>query len=177
MANTWTLLCQDSELDTGNVLAGILNAGARVLKIRRVGMLNVQTAAATTSIAEIHLYWLSATATWAGESATTPISHDTSNSALVSVDAGYAGTPATTGTSYDIRRTCWSSDEAAVSADGTDEWEAFVPLNIMWDQGYGDSDLESLTLRQDQMIYLKSVYCGETNGEIDVWIEFTDEAA
>jgi hypothetical protein len=67
----------------------------------------------------------------------------------------------------------WSSDEAAISTGTLDELETFVPLNIIFDAGYGDSNVQPLALRQTQMAMVYNVTGAA--GLLDTWIEFTKE--
>lgn len=152
-------------------MVSILNGGARVLKIKRIGFINNQTAAVTGVIClgEIRRY---TGAGISGHTPITPVSHDTTNSALVSVTIGTLGTP--TGTSTVIRRYIWSSDEPAASTATSDEWECLIPLNIIWDAGYGDLNVQSLTLRLNEMLTIYNV--SGAAGLVDIWVELTDEA-
>jgi hypothetical protein len=99
-------------------------------------------------------------------------SHDSTNTAPTTYDQGNSGT-FSGGTSTALRRTNWSSDEASVSAATMDELECFVPLNIIFDAGYGDTNVQPLTLNQNQMAHVFNV--SGAAGLLDVWIEFTKE--
>ena len=48
-----------------------------------------------------------------------------------------------------------------------------MPLNIIWDAGYGDANVQPLTLRQSQMAMVYNV--SGAAGLLDTWIEFTKE--
>ena len=173
-ANTWTLLIQAKAFAASTVMAGILNGSTtRTLKIRRIWAFNIQTAAVTGVICQFDLRFRSATAAWASPTSVTPVTHDTGNSALSSCTAGHAGTPSG-GTEYTFRRFIWSSDEAAASTATSDELECIVPFNLLWDAGYGDVNVQPLTLKQDQMMYIYNV--SGAAGLADFAIEFTDEA-
>lgn len=169
--NTWTLWVQGKSFATSTVLAGVMNGGTRVLRIRRVGMINNQTAAVTgvACAGEIRYY---TGAGWSSPTSVTPIAHDSGNSALSSVTAGHAGTP--TGSSNVIRRYSWSSDEPKLTTATNNEWETLIPLNIIWDAGYGDANVQPLTLRQNESFFIYNT--AGAAGLVDVWIEFTDEA-
>lgn len=171
MANTWTLWVQGKAFVAGGVMAGIMNAGARTIKIRRIGFINNQTVAVTGVVCagEIRYY---TTATWTGQTTVAPIAHDSTNSVLDTVQAGYAGTPGGGETNV-IRRYTWSSDEPKLTTAQNNEWECLIPLNIIWDAGYGDSNVQPLTLRATQSLIIWNVTGAA--GLVDVWIEFTDE--
>jgi hypothetical protein len=171
MANTWTLWVQARSWAAGACMAGIMNGGTRVLKIRRVGFINNQTVAVTGVITAGELRYYTS-ATWTPTSVT-PIAHDSTNGALSSVSAGYAGTPGGTGPTV-LRRYTWSSDEPKLTTAQNNEWETLIPLNIIWDAGYGDSNVQPLTLRQNESFIIWNVTGAA--GLVDIWIEFTDEA-
>lgn len=172
MANTWTAWAQGIAFAAGKNMVSILNGGARVLRVRRIGFINNQTAAVTGVITagEIRRY---TGAGISGHTPITPVSHDTSNSALSSVTVGTLGTP--TGTPTVIRRYTWSSDEPAFSAATSDEWECLIPLNIIWDAGYGDANVQPLVLRASEMLTIWNVTGAA--GLVDIWIEITDDSA
>jgi len=174
MANTWTLYNAGISFSAGKTMAGILNAHAsRVIRIRRVGLLNTQTSSVTGQICRIDVRRMTATASWTPTSVSA-MAHDTNNSALSSVSTGNSGTPSTTGSTHTFRRVIWSSDEPSLSSATADEWECLVPLNIIFDAGYGDDNVQALALRQDEFFGVNAN--SGTAGLLDSWIEFTDEA-
>jgi hypothetical protein len=171
MAQTWTAYYQGIAFAAGKNMAAILNSHAtEVLKIRRIGLLNNQTSSVTgvTCLLELRLY---TGAGLSGHTAITPVPHDSTNTSPSSAVYGHAGTPS--GTSYVIRRVYWSSDEPAISTMSSDELETYVPLNIIWDAGYGDSNIQPLTLRQNEMVCVYNTTGAA--GLVDIWIEFTKE--
>jgi hypothetical protein len=174
MANTHTLFNQGISFAAGKVMGGLLNGGARILRIRRVGLLNTQTSSVTGVMCQLDLRRYTATATWSGSSAVTPVKHDSNNAGLTSVTAGNSGTPGTSGATNTLRRVVWSSDEPSLSSATADEWECLVPLNIIWDAGYADSNVQALAIRQDEGFNIYNV--SGAAGLLDSWIEFTDEA-
>lgn len=173
MANTWTVYNPGKTFVAGGAMLGILNAGARKIRIRRVGMINNQTTAVTGVITagELRIY---TSASWSSPTTLTPVSHDSANSALSSVTCGHAGTPSGTGPSV-LRRYTWSSDEPKLSTAQNNEWECLIPLNIIWDAGYGDSNVQSLTLNTNELFVIWNITGAA--GTCDFWIEFTDEAS
>lgn len=172
MAQTFTALYPGVTFAAGKVLAGILNAHAtEVLKIRRVGLVNMQPSAVAGVICAIELRKYTDTAELSGGSTVTPVAHDSANTAAASAVFSFNSTPS--GTSNLLRRIWWSSDEPSVGTGTVDELECNIPLNIVWDAGYGESDVQPLTLRQDESMVVYNV--SGTVGAIDVWIEFTKE--
>lgn len=174
MANTWTLYNQGIAFAANKVMAGILNGGSRVLRIARMGLLNNQTAGVTgvACLAEVRKY--PATMTWTTPTAVTPVAHDSTNSALSSVTAGNSGTPGGS-TAAVLRRVFWSSDEPAISSATSDELECFVPLNVIWDAGYGDAAVQKIAVRQNEGFLLYNTTGAA--GLVDCWTEFLDEAS
>lgn len=172
MANTWTVWNQAKTFVAGGAMVGLMNAGARVLRVRRIGYINDQTVAVTGVVVggEIRRY---TGAGWTTPTALTPVSHDTTNSALSSVTAGHAGTP--TGTSAVLRRYFASSDEPKLSTLQNNELEAIIPFGVIWDAGYGDSNVQPLTLRTNESVIVWNVTGAA--GAFSWYIEFTDEAS
>jgi|GEM_PF-3591692 len=174
MAQTWTAYYSGVAFAASKNMAAVLNSHAsEVLKIRRAGLLNAQTAAVTGVLCQIEARtYQTGSPGLTAPTAITPTSHDTTNTAPASATYGHAGTIA--GTALTLRRVFWSSDEAAISAATSDELETYVPLNIIFDAGYGDStNVQPLALRQNQM-YMHFNTTGAA-GLLDSWIEFTKE--
>lgn len=172
MAQTWTAYYSAVVFAAGKNMGAVLNAHAsEILKVRRVGLLNAQTAAVTGVLCQLELrYYTGASFSVAG-TAITPVAHDSTNSAPTTATYAHAGTLA--GTSALLRRVFWSSDEAAISTGTLDELETMVPLNIIWDAGYGDSNVQPLTLRQNQLVAVYNTTGAA--GLLDTWVEFTKE--
>lgn len=173
MAQTFTSYNSGISFAASKVMGGIYNRHAsEILKIRRVGLLNGQTAAVTGVLCNLEFRLTTATPTWTSPVAGVLTKHDSTNTAPTTYDQGNSGT-FSGGTSTALRRTNWSSDEAVVSGTSMDELECFVPLNIIFDAGYGDSNVQPLTLNQNQMAHVYNV--SGAAGLLDTWIEFTKE--
>jgi hypothetical protein len=172
MAQTWTAYFQAVAFGNAKNMAAILNTHAtEKLSIYRVGILNTQTAAVTGVLVDLQLrVYQSGSPSLSSPTAITPTPHDSTNTAPASATYGHAGTIA--GTAQTLRRIAWSNDEPAVSSATSDEFECLVPWNIIWDAGYGDSNVQPLTLNQNQMVLL---FCNtnSTVGTLDTWMEFT----
>ena len=173
-ANTWNGYNSAISFAANRVMLGLFNAGTRVLRVSRAGLLNNQTAAVTGVICFMEIRSYPATFTWTGPTAVTPVALDTTNSALSSVTFGNSGTPGGS-TGAVLRRVIWSSDEPAVSAATSDELECFVPLNVIWDAGYGDADVQKLARRQNEAFVVFNT--SGAAGLVDAWCEFTDAAS
>jgi hypothetical protein len=131
MAETWRALIQAKAFSiTGTAanMAGLLNAGANIIKIRRLGFVNIQTAAATGVMCKGTISRYTG-ATWTAPTTVTPVPYDSTNAALSSVTCGHTGTAA--GSETIISSYVWSSDEPAVAGATIDELETFkLPIDI-----------------------------------------------
>lgn len=173
MAQTWTAYYSGVAFAATKNMGAVLNTHAsEILRIRRVGCLNAQTAGVTGVVCQLEMRaYQSGSPGLTSSTAITPTPHDTTNTAPASATYGHAGTIA--GTALTLRRVFWSSDEAAISTGTLDELETLVPLNIIFDAGYGDSNVQPLALRQNQMAMVYNVTGAA--GLLDTWIEFTKE--
>jgi hypothetical protein len=171
MAETFTGYYAGVAFAASKNMAAALNTHAsEILQIRRVGLLNAQTAAVTGVICQLEMRGYFAGAPGLTSSTTiTPTAHDSTNTAPASAVFGHAGTIAGTATTF--RRVFWSSDEAAISTGTLDELETLVPLNIIFDAGLANTDVQPLTLRQNQMAMVFNTTGAA--GLLDTWIEFT----
>jgi hypothetical protein len=141
-----------------------------VLRVYRIWVLNNQTTAVTGVVPRIDV--VRVTTNPSGGSANTPIKHDT-NSANLPAQVTAATLDSTVTVANTFRRILWSSDEPAVGAATVDELEMVVPLNLLWDGGYGDSNVEPIVCREGEGV---SVYCpgiASAAGIVDIIIEFT----
>jgi hypothetical protein len=172
MAQTFTAYYSGITFAAGKNMAAVLNQHAsELIKIRRIGLLNAQTAAVTGVLCQLELRVYTGGAGLSAPTSITPIMHDSTNTLPTTAVYGHAGTPS--GTSAVLRRVFWSSDEAAISTATSDEFETYVPLNIIFDAGYGDSNVQPLTLRQNEMVCVYNTTGAA--GLLDTWIEFTKE--
>lgn len=173
MAQTFTSYNSGIAFAASKVMGGIYNRHAsEILKIRRIGLINGQTAAVTGVLCNLEVRLTISTPTWTSPVAGVLTEHDSTNTPPTTYDQGNSGT-FSGGTSTTLRRTNWSSDEAVVSGATIDELECLIPLNIIFDAGYGDSNVQPLTLNQNQMAHVFNV--SGAAGLLDTWIEFTKE--
>lgn len=173
MADTFTAYYPNVTFAATKNMAAILNQHAtQVIKVRRVGILNSQTAAVIGVLCSIEMRgYFAGSPNLTGSTSVTPVTHDTNNTTPTSVIYGHAGTIAGTATTF--RRIFWSSDEPAISGATMDELETFIPLNTIFDAGYNDANVQPLTLRQNQMAMVYNV--SGAAGLLDSWMEFTRE--
>lgn len=173
MADTSTSYFAGVAFAAAKNMGGILNSHAtELIKIRRVGLLNAQTAAVTGVLCQLQANCYRTAASLSGATAVTPVQHDSTNTAFTTATVGHAGTVG--GTALIMRQIFWSSDEAAISTGTSDELETYVPLNTIFDAGYGDStNVQPLVLRQTQMFLVYNTTGAA--GLLDTWIEATRE--
>lgn len=171
---SFTFYQNNQALAANKVMAYIQNNHAsEVIKIWRCGLLNAQTAAVTGVICMLEArFCTAATFTGAATTGCTVQLHDTNNTAPTTYAYGTATTITPTA-SQPLRRVFWSSDEPKLTTAQNNELETVVPLNIIFDAGYGDTNVQPLTLRNGNCFYI--VNTTGAAGLLDVWIEFTKE--
>lgn len=175
MADTWTVVWNNIAY-SADPICSILNGGADVLKIRRIGFNNNNSVGGAATGPQKHTLKLyGTTAALAAPTSLTPSTHDTANGALDTVTCGYNGTPSTTGSTYDLRS--WlittGSPTGAATAD-IEEFHTFIPLGIVWDAGYANSEIQPLTINPDEMMVIDNAVSGGAGNQTG-WIEFTNE--
>lgn len=172
---TYTVYVNAEQFGNGKSMFAIWNptSSGRVIRIYRIGLLNSNITAVTGVMAVLSLTRITACSSGV---ALDFVKHDSTNPDM----PGATGITAVTGgtvTATDVmRRIPWSTDEPAAGGTGVDEWQAFVPLNIIWDAGYGDSNVKPLTLRETQGIHLQCD-TNTTAGYLDAWAELTIESS
>jgi hypothetical protein len=169
---TYTFAYWGEQFANNKSMLALLNGvgSGVVAKVWRVLLLNSSLTTVTGVIAAISLRPLSGLS--AG-TAVTAIKHDSNNANVpAQVVCSRGGTATEVGTT--LRRIAWSTDEPAVSSATSDELQNLVPLNYIWDAGYGDANVQPLTLREGEGI---SVKCetSTTAGYLDVAFEVTLE--
>jgi len=173
MLETYTIPATAIAYASGKSMLGIFNAAASVkmIKVWRIWVLNNGTAAVTGVLTTFQLQL--STAQSAG-SAITPVKHDSANAAIDANVAIASGATVTDGNL--LRQILYSNDEAIASGATQDEWELLVPLNCVWDSGYGDSNIQPITLRSsDQGFHVKHSGTSAV-GSCDIFAEITQEA-
>ncbi len=171
MAQTYTASFLGVAFGNNKSMGAIFNgAGSgRIVRVKRVWLLNNQTAGVTGVLTTFTLRRSSAQS--AG-TAVTPTKHDTTSEnmpAQVAVATG--GTVTLTG-DVAFRQLVWSNDEPAASSGTSDEFETLVPLNCIFDAATGDADIEPIVLREGQGLDVR--HSGSsTVGVCDIFIEFT----
>lgn len=175
MASTFTAAAIGVTFGNGKHMLALFNgAGSgRVLRVKRVYMLNNQTAAVTGVMTTMAMRRTSAQS---GGTSVTPNKHDTANASLPAQVLCAAGATITNTADLELRRWMWSNDEPVTGAATIDEFECVVPMMCVWDSATGDPDLEPIVLREGQGLTIQNQ--GTTAAGIcDLFIEFTDAAS
>ena len=159
-----------------NIIAVQNGTGSGVtMKIRRARLWSSQTGAVTggTQLFEIGTY---SGAYSGGTSLTTAIvSMDSNNSALPGTVVAATNCTATISDIY--RRTVMFTDEFAVS-DATSDMLSLIPeFNIVWDSGYGEPNIQPLTIAEGNGFIIHTAATGgwNTAGTFSALVEFTVE--
>ncbi len=174
MAATFTAFQAGVTFASGKHMISLFNgAGSgRILRVYRAWLLNNQTAGVTGVMTTLELRRSSAQS---GGTAITPIKHDT-NSSNLPAQVLCAQSATVTAAAGDVfRKIMWSNDEPATGVGTNDELECIPALMEIWNAGYGDSNVEPITLREGQGLTL--LHTGTSAvGNVDVGFEFTDSA-
>lgn len=169
MAQTYTAGYAGITFAANKSMLSIFNGSGsgRVVRVYRIWVLNNQTAAVTGVLTTFRIERTSAQS---GGTAITPVKHDTTNETLPSQIV--VATGATITAAGTLRTFVWSNDEPAVGTGTWDEFETMIPLCCVWDSGYGDSNVQPITLREGEG--LSVTHTGSTTvGNVDIWMEFT----
>lgn len=146
----------------------------KIIKIRRIWVLNAQTAA-VTGILETYTISRITTDSSGGTPATiTPVKYDTASAAVPAQIVCRSGNT-TNGTATTLRTLSFSGDEPAVGSFTWDEFECLIPLNCVWEVGYGNTSMQPLTLREGQGLSIHQAAIASSVGNIDINVEFTLE--
>ena len=171
MAQTFRTYCPAVAFAATKNMHAILNSHAtELLKIRRMGLSNAQTASVTGVVCSMEHRLYTGAAALTSPTAVTPVSMDSTNTAPTTAVYGHAGTIG--GTANILNSWIWSSDEAAASSATSDELECLIPLNIIYDW-IPHSDIQPLTLRQTQMNMIYNV--SGAAGLLHSYMDFTKE--
>lgn len=144
MAATWTAPTFAVAYASGKSMLDCLNtsSSAKTIKIYQILIFNNGTGAVTGVLVTMVIRHLNTNST--SGSTVTPVKHDTTNAALDANTTFGTGRTITAGSA--VRHYIMSNDEPAVSGATMDEWECLVPNATVWSAGYGDSNVQPLTL-------------------------------
>jgi hypothetical protein len=171
MAQTYTAGFLAVAFGNNKSMAAILNgAGSgRVIRVKRIWVLNNQTAAITGVLTTFALKRSNAQS--AG-TAVVPTKHDTASEAMPAQVLVATGATVTQTSDVAYRQFVWSNDEPAASSGTSDEFECLVPLNCIWDSATGDTDIEPIVLRAGEGLDVRHTGSSAV-GTADIFIEFT----
>ncbi len=175
MAQTFTASYQGVTFVNNKPMAAIINAHAsEVIKIRKVVCTNPQTVAATGVVNQLDLRIYTTAPTFTTTVAGTLIKHDSTNT--LPTTATYQSAASISGgvLAGSIGRVFWSSDEPAVSVATADELQNYIPLNTLY-EWQPHSDVQPITLRQNECFLVFNVSVGTPAGNMDTYITFTKE--
>lgn len=172
MANTWSASAQVVTYASGKSMISLFNGAAatRVLRVYRMYHFNSNTSSVSGVLTEMRVNRIS---TSTGGTTITPVSFDTTNSALEG--AVVAATGANNTVSALFRRYIYSNDEPTVGTGTIDEFELLIPFACVWQEGYGDSNMQALTARVDEGYEIKQQGTSAVSSA-DLEILFTDSA-
>ena len=172
MAATYTAASINTAFANLKSMMSIFNGSGsgKTLKVYRIWIINSQLTAVTGVVITLALRRI--TACTVG-TPITPVKHDTNSANLpAQVIVGTNNTDTISAVTYRLIRR--DNDEPAVAGTGTNELSMLFPMNLIWEAGYYDSNVEPLTLPEGYGIALRC----ETStvvGSLDVYMEFTAE--
>lgn len=171
MAQTYTAGFLAVAFGNNKSMAALFNgAGSgRIIRVKRIWVLNNQTAGVTGVLTTFALKRSSAQS--AG-TAVTPTKHDTASENMPAQVAVAAGATVTQTADVAYRTWVWSNDEPAASSGTSDEFECLVPLVCVFDAATGDADVEPIVLREGQGLDVRHTG-SSTVGVCDIFVEFT----
>ncbi len=173
MAATHRVFAKDITFAANKCLASIFNGvgSGAVLRVYRVFIYNNQHIAVTGVLTNIELRKLSASS---GGTTIVPVKHDTASAALAAEIV--TGTNQTITPTDVFRRIIWSTDEPSGNAAMTiDEFQTLHPLCCVWSQGYADTTMDPIVLREGEGFGV--INTGASVGQCDIVIEFTTAAS
>lgn len=174
MAASYTAIAQVAPA-ASRVMVALYNGHAtRILKVSRIWMTGPQASNVTGGLVFYQLSRYTNASAPTG-TAVTPVAHLSTNT-LTTVTCVHTAT-ANVGTPTEIVK-AWtrSSDECTAAVLMLEEIQNLMPLAIVWDSGYGDTNVQPLVCRQTEGIAIQvGTKTGTYVGTTDIHIEFTHE--
>jgi hypothetical protein len=173
MAATYTVTAQGVALPTtaaAKTLLSVYNLHAtQKLNIVRVWVQNTGIAAVTGVYQTLSLGRHTTDQT-VGATTVTPIKHDTDSLNLLNATTKHS--PTTSVTLVDtFRQFAWTGDEFATGVAKLENLVTFPQFSIIWDSGYGDTNIEPIVLNQNEGLALTSAGVASGVGTVDVSFE------
>lgn len=178
MAATYTVSATGVTQSSSKNMIAISNAtgSGKIVKIYRAWMTNVQTGAVSGGLG----LYVPGRVTGSVHSSGTGVNFLPHANVLTAGTATpFTGISAAHGATlgaftHEFSRFVRSSDELAVSGITTDEIIGIImPFCLVFDSGYGDTNVEPITLRENQAFAIKADATGTYNGTSDVFVELT----
>lgn len=173
MAASYTVTAQGIALPTtaaAKTLLSVYNLHAtQKLNITRVWVQNMGIAAVTPAYQVLSLGRHTTDQT-TGSTSVTPIKHDTNSAGLSNATTKHS--PTTSVTLIDtFRQVSWSGDEFATGVAKLENLLTLPAFSIIWESGYGDSNIEPIVLNQNEGLALTSAGVASGVGTVDVVFE------
>lgn len=173
MAATYIVRAPSVALANNKHMITIWNGSGsgKIVKISRIWLINERVAAVTGIITRFFMYKM--TADGSDGTTLTPVAYDTSSASVPAQIVCRTGP--TTAITYDsntlYRSVCFSSDEYGVGDATIDGVETMTPIMVVWDTGYGEDELQFLTLREGEgLTFFHGV--NSTAGTVNLSVEF-----
>ena len=169
MAKTYTAIQTAVACGNGKSMMAIANTHAsRLVKVYRIWIYPNNTAV-TGVLVDFQIRRFT---TMTGGTGVTPVAHDTSNTAFDLTNITVAHGATITSPSVIAGHMFLSSEEPVVSGAVSQNLLCMYPFAEVWNVGIGDSNVEPITLRQNQGC---DVLCNTntTAGNWDMIFEFT----
>jgi hypothetical protein len=149
------------------------SGSGRIVRVKRVWVLNNQTAGVTGVLTTFELRRISNSS---GGSAGASVKHDSNSEAIPAQITITSGATDTLTGDPALMKFMWSNDEPAASTLTNDETECIPVLSCVFDAATGDADLEPLVLRETQGLSVRHTGSSAV-GIADVIVEFTMAAS
>ncbi len=141
----------------------------KVVKVYRVWAEIPSQILAITGV--LYLGILARCNTVSGGVTTTPVSYDSSNTALGTVSSGSKRTATIVST---LRRVLFSNDEAVLNSATMDEYLLLNLRNEIWNSSTKNTDIQPLVLRENEGLTFQNTTATSVSF-LDVFMEFTVE--
>jgi hypothetical protein len=168
---TYTVGATGITFAAGKSMLAVFNGvgSERIVRVYRIFILNNQTAAVTGVLTTFEIRRISSLS---GGTSLTFVKHDSINETPPSQIVAATGGTTVPVSGAVFRRLVWSNDEPAVGTGSWDELETIPVLSCVWDAGYGEDDVQPITLREGEG--LEVAHTGTTTvGYVDVYFELT----
>lgn len=175
MANTWQSATQGVTYAANKHMIDVFNSSSstRYIRVYRAYLFNNGTSGVTGVLNTARVHILSTSVS--GGTTITPIAMDTGNSGLnANTTSGFNRTTTIGST---IRQILHSPDEPAVTVLDWDSLGTLVPFAEIWNTGYGDSNIQPVTLRASENRGFSILSVTQTVGSGDFEALFTDSAS